>query len=173
MTLNSCTGIWSTNMRARAKICSDYYGSKRSNNDVSDIENENREKIYRKILIKKFQCSNIRLIFLILASVLNFQHSGCDESTNDFQKISKFTNSNFSLFCCSREIAHDAFFHDSNFQITHGFTKNFLVSFLSSSFSSALPSLLVYFVIIPNNFLLLTLLFIHSSSNENNMGHPE
>lgn len=54
-------------------------------------------KIYRKFLTIEFPCSNINFLRLIfLASVLNFQHSGCDESTNDFQKISKFFS--FSLF---------------------------------------------------------------------------
>lgn len=87
---SSCTGnFWSTNMRDRAKIGCECSSSKRNSSSE-----DGGTQIHRKILIRGFGRSNIssiRLIFLIFASVLNFQHSGCDESTNDFQKISKLS----------------------------------------------------------------------------------
>lgn len=126
---SSCTGnFWSTNMRDRAKIGSNCGSCKQNSSDGTQI--------YRKILIRGFGRSNIssiRLIFLIFASVLNFQHSGCDESTNDFQKISKLSLSGWESLVCTNErwkkrllttaLHFFPWRHDWNSQITHGFTK--------------------------------------------------
>lgn len=116
-------------MRDRAKICSSC-----ENQRCSSDDSMSKVQIYRKILIRGFgrsSISTIRLIFLIFASVLNFQHSGCDESTNDFQKISKLT---LLLLRGKIRLLTAHFFHDSNSQITHGFTRKFYPDFLLLAF---------------------------------------